>query len=64
MAEHRPETAVRPRWDEARREQLRRQLQTTPAQRMAWLEEAIVIAHASGALGRHRQQLPPQAPAR
>jgi len=29
-------------------------LDATPAQRLAWLEEAIEIAHASGALPRRR----------
>jgi hypothetical protein len=40
-------------WERHRREQLRRILaETTPAQRLAWLEEAIAFAHRAGALPR------------
>lgn len=35
-----------------RREQLRLRLRATPAQRLAWLEDAIRLAHATGALPR------------
>ena len=37
-------------WDESRRQQLRRALGATPAQRLAWLEDAIEFAHQAGAL--------------
>lgn len=42
-------------FDEHRREQLRGIARgTTPAQRLAWLEEVLRIAHQSGALERER----------
>jgi hypothetical protein len=42
-------------WDQHRREQLRAiARETTPAQRLAWLEEALWIAQRSGALERER----------
>ena len=37
-------------WDRHRREQLEANLTTTPAQRLAWLEEAIRFAWKVGAL--------------
>jgi hypothetical protein len=39
-------------WDAHEDEQRRAQLQATPAQRLAWLEQAIAFAHAAGALPR------------
>jgi hypothetical protein len=42
-------------WDEHRRRQLIRfACETTPAERLAWLEEMIVLAHRTGALPRRR----------
>ena len=41
-------------WEANRRRKLTRGLEATPAQRLAWLEEAIRFAHASGALPRRR----------
>lgn len=43
-------------WDEQRRWQLRSTAAASPAQRLAWLEEAIRFAHRSGALDRARRQ--------
>jgi len=40
-------------WEEHRRSKIRLWLRATPAQRLAWLEEAIRFAHRSGALDRH-----------
>jgi hypothetical protein len=42
-------------WDENRRRKLTRGLDATPAQRLAWLEAAIRLAFASGALPNRRQ---------
>lgn len=39
-------------WEERRRAQLTVGLSATPAQRLAWLEEAIAFAHRTGALPR------------
>jgi len=39
-------------WGEHRREQIRAQLRSTPAQRLAWLEEAIELARRAGAYRR------------
>lgn len=39
-------------WDAARRVQLERALDATPAARLAWLEQAIELAYRSGALPR------------
>jgi hypothetical protein len=39
-------------WEAHEDEQRRAQLQATPAQRLAWLEQAIAFAHAAGALPR------------
>lgn len=44
-------------WDGARRFWIARALEASPAQRLAWLEEAIAFAHRTGALP------PPAAPA-
>jgi hypothetical protein len=41
-------------WDSNRRRKLTRGLEATPAQRLAWLEAAIRLAYASGALPRQR----------
>jgi len=41
-------------WESARRRALTIALGATPAQRLAWLEEAIRIAYASGALPKPR----------
>jgi len=43
-------------WEGHRRQQLTAALQATPAQRLAWLEEALRIAHQSGALARARNR--------
>lgn len=44
---------------EARRlEQLTLGMTATPAQRLAWLEEMIVLAHQTGALPRHEGSTP------
>ena len=37
-------------WDAAQQDLLAATLAATPAQRLAWLEEALRLAHASGAL--------------
>ena len=37
-------------WDDHERAQLQGWLEATHAQRLAWLEEAIKLAHVSGAL--------------
>lgn len=37
-------------WNDHQEMQLRGWLQTTHQQRLAWLEEAIILAHKSGAL--------------
>jgi hypothetical protein len=37
-------------WDDARRAWLDRVLEATPAQRLAWLEQAIELAYRTGAL--------------
>ena len=39
-------------WEDARRRQLTAGFDATPAQRLAWLEEMIALAHRSGALPR------------
>ncbi len=39
-------------WEDARKRQLTAGLDATPAQRLAWLEEMIALAHRSGALPR------------
>lgn len=42
-------------WDEHRRWQLRSVVAASPAQRLAWLEDAIRLAHRTGALDRARR---------
>lgn len=37
-------------WDQSSTRLLKTTLQATPAQRLAWLEEAIALAYESGAL--------------
>jgi hypothetical protein len=39
-------------WETSRRAQLESQLDATPAQRLAWLEDALRLAFAAGALPR------------
>lgn len=41
-------------WPDQRDAQVEAWLATTPAQRLAWLEEAIAFAHRVGALPRQR----------
>jgi hypothetical protein len=41
-------------WSENEERKLMRGLRATPAQRLAWLEEMIVLAYQSGALPRKR----------
>ncbi len=43
-------------WEGARKARLRSQLSTTPAQRLAWIEEALEPACRSGALDRLRKE--------
>ena len=43
-------------WSEHRREQMRVALQASAEQRLAWLEEALQLAAASGALDRRREK--------
>jgi len=43
-------------WEDARRRQLTAGLDATPAQRLAWLEEMIALAHRSGALPREEDR--------
>jgi len=48
-------------WDDHRRRQFGAFLAATPAQRLAWLEEMIELAHRTGALPRPRpEDLPPR----
>lgn len=42
-------------WEDARRRQLTAGLDATAAQRLAWLEEMIALAHRSGALPREQE---------
>jgi hypothetical protein len=42
-------------WEEHRRQQRTLGVAATPAQRLAWLEEMIVLAHRTGALPRKPQ---------
>ena len=42
-------------WDDVERAQLETMLSATPAQRLAWLEEAMRLALASGALEARRE---------
>ena len=47
-------------WEDVERAQLEAVLTATPAQRLAWLEEALRLAHASGALAAARQERDPR----
>lgn len=51
-AEGRPRDERETGWEAHRREKLVAGLALTPAQRLAWLEEAIAFAHRAGALPR------------
>jgi len=42
-------------WEAHRIHQMTLALRATPAQRLAWLEEAIALAHRAGALPRRRE---------
>ena len=44
-------------WTEVEQAQLETMLRATPAQRLAWLEEAMRLAHASGPWGRTRRSV-------
>jgi hypothetical protein len=48
--------AWRSSYEDAHRRSLTRGLAATPKQRVEWLEQALRIAHASGALERRRLQ--------
>lgn len=43
-------------WEGARKDHLRLALSATPAQRLAWLEEALGLAYRAGALQRLREE--------
>ena len=43
-------------WADVERAQIETMLAATPAQRLAWLEEAMRLAHASGALAAARRK--------
>ena len=64
-----PDTAAAPAqkwvgtWADVEQAQLETMLRATPAQRLAWLEEAMRLAHASGALGTERNAPPSPLPA-
>ena len=51
-------------WADVEQAQLEAMLTATPAQRLAWLEEAMRLAYASGALGADRRAPPSPPPAR
>ena len=51
-------------WAEVEQAQLDTMLRSAPAQRLAWLEEAMRLAHASGALGAERSAPPSPSPRR
>ena len=46
-------------WEGVERAQLGTMLAATPAERLAWLEEAMRLAHASGALEAARRERTP-----
>ena len=46
-------------WEDVERAQLETMLAATPAERLAWLEEAMRLAHASGALEAARRERTP-----
>ena len=45
-------------WESSHERKITLALHATPAQRLAWLEEVIVLAHACGALPRPREVEP------
>lgn len=47
-------------WEGSERLHLQATLRTTPAQRLAWLEEAIELAFRAGALPRYPLDSPPK----
>ena len=47
-------------WEGVERAQLETMLAATPAERLAWLEEAMRLAHASGALEAARRERAPK----
>ena len=47
-------------WEDVERAQLETMLTATPAQRLAWLEDAMRLAHASGALEAARRERAPR----
>jgi hypothetical protein len=49
-------------WESARRRKFTLGLAASPSQRLAWLEEAIRLAWAVGALPRPRRDAAPQSP--
>jgi hypothetical protein len=49
-------------WESSRRAQLEAQAAATPAQRLAWLEEALRLALAAGALPRPVEAAPEEEP--
>ena len=51
-------------WEVVEQAQLETMLRATPAQRLAWLEEALRLAHATGALGTERSASPSPRPRR
>lgn len=58
MPDHRGDHEADPgTWEGARRAHLRSALAATPAQRLDWLEAALEVAHASGALARRREEI-------
>ena len=58
MSEPKDEERWRVSFEENRRAQLETWLSATPAERLRWLEQAIELAHRSGALERLRQATP------
>ena len=46
-------------WEDVERAQLETMLAARPAERLAWLEEAMRLAHASGALEAARRERAP-----
>jgi hypothetical protein len=51
-----PGTSFSGGWENTRRRQLTLGLSATPAQRLQWLEQMMLIALRSGALDRHRRR--------
>jgi hypothetical protein len=52
VADVEPDSAWDCSWEATRKRQLVAAANATPAQRLEWLEEAIALAHGSGALPR------------